>query len=59
MFIILFGDFGQLPPVMDVPLYSAEARSALSDLGRIAYQCLGITSQQVRFRDILMSFRDT
>ena len=41
---ILFGDFGQLPPVMDLPLYSADARSALSDLGRTAYQCLGITS---------------
>ena len=68
---ILFGDFGQLPPVMDLPLYSADARSALSDLGRTAYQCFdkavvltqvmrqaGEDPQQVRFRDILMPLRD-
>ena len=31
---LLFGDFGQLPPVMDHPLYTTESRSSeLSDLG--------------------------
>ena len=35
---LLFGDFGQLPPVMDLPLYSSHVRSALSDLGRTVYQ---------------------
>ena len=35
---LLFGDFGQLPPVMDLPLYTSVSRSSLSDLGRSAYQ---------------------
>ena len=35
--ILLFGDFGQLPPVMDLPLYTADSRSDLSDQGRAAY----------------------
>ena len=35
---LLFGDFGQLPPVMDLPLYITVPRSALSDLGSAAYQ---------------------
>ena len=32
------GDFGQLPPVMDLPLYSSVPRSAIPDLGRSTYQ---------------------
>ena len=28
---LLFGDFGQLPPVMDLPLYTSVSRSSLSD----------------------------
>ena len=28
---LLFGDFGQLPPVMDLPLYTTVSRSALSE----------------------------
>ena len=32
------GDFGQLPPVMDLPLYSSVARSAIADLGGSTYQ---------------------
>ena len=36
--MVLFGDFDQLPPVKDLPLYSSDVRSALSDLGRTAYQ---------------------
>ena len=35
---LLFGDFGQLPPVMDLPLYTTATRTALSDLGSNAYQ---------------------
>ena len=35
---LLFGDFGQHPPVMDLPLYTTAPRSALSDLGSSAYQ---------------------
>ena len=35
---LLFGDFGQLPPVMDLPLYTTVSQTALSDLGSSAYQ---------------------
>ena len=35
---LLVGDFGQLPPVMDLPLYSSVPRSAIADLGRTTYQ---------------------
>ena len=68
---LLFGDFGQLPPVMDLPLYSTESRSALSDLGSAAYQLFdhavvlkqvmrqsGQTPAQVLFRQILLRLRD-
>ena len=61
---------GKLPPVMDLPLYSSDTRSALSDLGRTAYQCFdkavvltqvmrqaGEDSEQVRFRDMLLSLK--
>ena len=34
--LLLFGDFGQLPPVMDLPLYTTDSRSDLSDQGRAA-----------------------
>ena len=34
----LFGDFEQLPPVMDLPLYTTMSRSHLSDQGSAAYQ---------------------
>ena len=30
---LLFGDFGQLPPVMDLPLYTTDTRTDLSDQG--------------------------
>ena len=36
--ILLFGDFGQLPPVMDLPLYTTSTSSALSDIGSSGYQ---------------------
>ena len=35
---LLFGDFGQLPPVMDLPLYVTVSRTHLSGLGSGAYQ---------------------
>ena len=34
---ILFGDFGQLPPMMDLPLYTTVSRNELSDLGSSTY----------------------
>ena len=68
---LLFGDLGQLPPVMDLPFYKSVSRSALSDLGRSAYQSLnkavvltqvirqqGQDPEQVRFRDILLRLGD-
>ena len=35
---LLFGDFGQLPPVMDLSLCTTGPRSALSYLGNSVYQ---------------------
>ena len=35
---LLFGDFGQLPPVMDLPLYTTVSLTARCDLGSSAYQ---------------------
>ena len=64
---LLFGDFGQLPPVMDLPLYTTDSRTELSDQGRAAYQTFqqavvldqvmcqaGQDPEQVLFRDILL-----
>ena len=69
--IILFGDFGQLPPVMDLPLYTTVSRTALSDLGSTAYQQFdhaivlnqvmrqaGQDPSQVLLRDILLRLRN-
>ena len=68
---LLFGDFGQLPPVMDLPLYTTVSRTALSDLGSSAYllfDCAIVLDQvmrqsgeddnQMRFRNILLRMRD-
>ena len=68
---LLVGDFGQLPPVMDLPLYTIDSHSELSNQGREAYQSFhqaivldqvmrqtGHDPQQVLFRDILMRLRD-
>ena len=67
----LSGDFGQLPPVMDLPLYTLVSRSSLSDLGRTAYQQFdkvvvldqvmrqsGHSQEQVLFCNIHMHLRD-
>lgn len=63
---LLFGDFGQLPPVMDLPLYTTVSRTHLSDLGSTAYQMFnhavvleqvmrqsGQHPDQILFRNIL------
>ena len=68
---ILFGDFGQLPPVMDHPLFLSGTKTALSDLGRAAYlyfnQAVVLTQvmrqqgqqpEQIKFRNILMRLRN-
>ena len=68
---LLVGDFGQLPPVMDLPLYSAVPRSAIADLGRSTHQLFakavvltevlrqdGQNREQVRFRELLLHLRD-
>ena len=70
-FCLLVGDFGQLPPVMDLPLYTSVSRSAISDLGRTTYQMYstavtltqvmrqnGQDNDQVRFRELLLHLRD-
>ena len=63
---MLVGDFGQLPPVMDLPLYSSVPRSAIADLGRTTYQLFakavvltevlrqGQDREQVRFRALII-----
>ena len=68
---LLFGDFGQLPPVMDLPLYTASNSSTISDIGFSCYQTFdraiildqvirqsGNDSSQVTFREILSRLRN-
>jgi len=40
---LLFGDFGQLPPVIDLPVYTKVSRNTMSDLGSTAYQMFNCT----------------
>ena len=69
--VLLFGDFGQLPPVMDLPLYTTSTSSTLSDIGASAYQSFkhavvldqimrqaGQDPSQVLFRNILLRLRN-
>ena len=63
---IILRDFGQVPAVMDVPLYTTNSHSELSDQGRATYSTFqqaivldqvmrqaGQYPEQVKFRDIL------
>ncbi|GET60560.1 ATP-dependent DNA helicase PIF1-like [Rhizophagus irregularis DAOM 181602=DAOM 197198] len=36
--VIMLGDFGQLPPVRDLPMYASTKRDELSDSGFVAYK---------------------
>ena len=48
---LLIGDWGQLPPVMDLPLYSNVSRTELSDLGSTTYHmfhCAIVLEQVMR-----------
>ena len=69
--VLLFGDFGQLPPVFGLPLYTTQTSSDLADQGCRAYSQFtaaftltqvmrqsGQDSEQVRFRDILLRLRN-
>ena len=64
---LLTGDWGQLPPVMDLPLYTTVSRTELSDLGSIDYHLFdravvldrvmrqaGQDAGQERFRNLLL-----
>ena len=71
MLRLLIGDWGQLPPVMDSPLYTTISRTELSDLGSVNYHLFdraitldlvmrqaGNDSAQQLFRNILMRLRN-
>ena len=68
---LLIGDWGQIPPVMDLPLYTTVSRTELSDLGSVNYHLFdhaitldqvmrqaGNDSVQQLFRNILMRLRN-
>ena len=68
---LLFSDFGQLPPVMDLTLYTTASRTALSNLGSSAYQLFdhavvlnqvmrqsGKDPSQVLFPQMLLRLKD-
>ena len=70
-FVLLFGDFGQLPPVFGLPLYTTQSSSDLADQGYRAYSQFttaftltqvmrqsGQDPEQVRFREILLHLRN-
>ena len=69
--IILLGDFGQLPPVLDLPMYANISRDPLSNNGLAAYNQFkeackldviqrqsGNTKEQQDFRDLLLWLRN-
>lgn len=64
---IMFGDFGQINPVGDIPLYTQSVKGALQLAGSIAYQqfrsvtvlkCVVRQNSDAVFRDILQRLRD-
>lgn len=67
----MFGDFGQLPPVLDLPLYTSVLRDPLSNNGHAAYTLFrevyrldvvqrqsGNSEEQEGFRNILLRLRN-
>ena len=70
--VCLFGDFGQLPPVMDKPMYSQEpSNSAMSNGGILSFRNFtkavilrtvervrGDSEEQTKFRELLSHFRN-
>src|ERR1044072_8490175 len=69
--VIMFGDFGQLPPVLDLPMYADTKRDVLSNGGHIVYKQFkevykldiiqrqsGNSKEQQDFRDILLRLRN-
>ena len=69
--IILFGDFGQLPPVLDLPMYASTQRDALLNDGFADYKQFrevyeldviqrqsGNSEIQQKFREILLRMRN-
>ena len=66
--LILIGDFGQLPPVGDKPLYAQPTNSDLSNHGHYIYhlfttvivldQVLHQSSTEKQFKDLLLRLRD-
>ena len=70
--IIMFGDFGQLPPVLDLPMYTNDAsRDTSSNHGLTAYKQFnevyeldivqrqsGESEGQRSFRDLLLRLRE-
>ncbi|RHZ78599.1 hypothetical protein Glove_159g42 [Diversispora epigaea] len=69
--IVIFGDFGQLPPVLDLPMYTDVLRDPLSNNGHATYLLFqevykldvvqrqsGNSKEQEEFRDILLRLRN-
>ena len=69
--VLLIGDWGQLHPVMDLPLYTTVSRTELSNLGSADYHLFdkaivldqvmrqaGVDTEQQLFRDLLVRLRD-
>ena len=67
----MMGDFGQLPPVLDLPVYSRDSRDSLSNDGLAAYMVFnevcrlgvvqrqsGSSLEQQEFRNLLLRLRD-
>ena len=48
-FCLHVGDFGQLPPIVNLSLYSAVPRSAITDLGHTTYQLFAKAVMLTRF----------
>ena len=68
--VLLIGDWGQLPPVMDLPLYTTVSRTELYDLGSADYHLFdkaivldqvmrqaGVDTEHQLFRDLLLRLR--